>query len=251
MDQRLVKHMRHWMRRDASWQEYLPGKQEIYLPLTTTIPACSFRISRHHHAMHCPACRQTLHESVPACPHCGFDLAATVRVLGAAPQLEFPLTDFTGALDPAIKHNVTEALRAMTRKFPQLRFAAVVSHVDTRIPLAAHAFWLFNLGGLSAQQEAGNTCRLVLLEFDVTNARAACMIGYGLEPFIPQDALDRIAAAALPDLQRQDVAAAIIAALQCARKEFATVAETIPRGFGLSEGGQTSSTGNEEAAFAY
>lgn len=201
--------------------------------------------------MHCPACRQTLHENVPACPHCGFDLAATVRVLGAAPQLEFPLTDFTGALDPAIKHNVTEALLEMMRKFPQLRFAAVIGHVDARIPLAAHAFWLFNLGGLSMQQESGNQCRLVLLELDVANSRAACMIGYGLEPFIPQDALNRIAAAALPDMLRHDHAAAVIAALQCARAEFATVAETIPRGFGLSDGGQSASAGNEEAAFAY
>ncbi len=201
--------------------------------------------------MHCPACRQTLHENVPACSNCGFDLAATVRVLGAAPQLEFPLTDFTGALDPAIKHNVTEALLEMMRKFPQLRFAAVIGHVDARIPLAAHAFWLFNLGGLSMQQESGNQCRLVLLELDMANSRAACMIGYGLEPFIPQDALDCIANAAILDLSRGNIEAAILAALKAAQTEFTTASQSTSRAFGLPDAEQTAAAGNENAAFAY
>lgn len=201
--------------------------------------------------MRCPACRQTLHESLPACPHCAFDLAATIRVLGAAPILEFPFTDLTSILSPEEKQSVTTALLELTQKFPQLRFAAIITQVDARIPLAAHAFWLFNLGGLSAPQESGNQCRLVLLELDTANSRAACMIGYGLEPFLPLDVLDGIANAALPDMQRHDHAAAIIAALQCARSEFAALAEAMSRRLGLTEGGEHGGATNEDAAFAY
>ena len=201
--------------------------------------------------MRCPACQLPLHEFAPACAHCSFDLAVAARIFGAPPQMEFPLTDPAGAIGPAKKRAVTMALLEMSQTFPQLSFAAVLVQVDAQIPLPAHTFWLFNTGGLTAPQESGGLCRLVLLELDVTNSRAACMIGYGLEPFIPQTVLDRIAAAALPDLQRQDHAAAILAALQCARTEFAAVAETITRGFGLSVGGQTAGARSEEAAFAY
>ena len=201
--------------------------------------------------MRCPACRQLLHESVPACSHCGFDLAATIRVLGAAPQLEYPLTDFTGALDPSKIKSVTASLLAMTQTFPQLRFAAVICPVDARIPLAAHAFWLFNVGGLNSSHESGSNCRLVLLELDVTNSRAACMIGYGLEPFLPQDALDRIADAALPGLQKGDLPSAILASLKMAQMEFAAVSQSIAQASGENKATHVVASGSDEAAFAY
>lgn len=201
--------------------------------------------------MRCPACRLSLQENAPACPHCSFDLAATVRVLGAAPILEFPLTDFTGALSLAKKHSVTAALLEMTQTFPQLRFAAVICQVDAQIPLPAHAFWLFNNGNLTSPQESGRLCRLVLLELDVPNARAACMIGYGLEPFIPQDALDRIAVAALPNLQNGDPASAILAAMKLMRLEFAAVCQSITHAFGLPDAGQATTAMSVEAEFAY
>ena len=201
--------------------------------------------------MHCPACQQPLHEQAPACPHCAFDLAAAGRVFGAPLELEFPLTDLAGVLGAWKRRSVSEALLGMSQTFPQLHFAAVIAQVEARVPLAAHTFWLFNTGGLSAPQESGGLCRLVLLELDVANARAACMIGYGLEPFVPQDALDRIAAAALTDLTKGDAASAIFAALEVARAEFATVSQTIPRAFGLADAGQTAGAGSEEAVFAY
>ena len=166
-------------------------------------------------------------------------------------MLEHPLTDLVAALGAMKKRAVREALLGMSRTFPQLSFAAVLAQVETRVPLAAHAFWLFNTGGLTAAQESGGLCRLVLLELDVPNARAACMIGYGLEPFVPQDALDRIAGAALPDLQKGDPAAAILAALETARTEFAAVSQNIPRAFGLADTGQTASAGGSKEAFAY
>ncbi len=201
--------------------------------------------------MRCPACRQSLLESVPACPHCGFDLAATIRVLGAAPVLEFPLSDFAGALSPAKKNSVTAALLEMTQTFPQLRFAVVICKVDVQIPLAAHAFWLFNTGGLTSPHESGSLCKLVLLELDVSNSRAACMIGYGLEPFVPQDAMDRIADAAIPGLQKGDSAAAIIGAIEMTRVELATVCQSITQAFSQVNAGQTAAAGSEDTAFAY
>lgn len=139
----------------------------------------------------------------------------------------------------------------MTQIFPQLNFSVVLSHVDAQIPLPAHAFWLFNGGGLASPQQSGNLCRLVLLDLDPTNARAACMIGYGLEPFIPPDALDRIALAAIPGLQAVDVSSAILAALESARTELAAVSQAISQSNGLANKEQTMMAGNDEAEYAY
>jgi uncharacterized membrane protein YgcG len=201
--------------------------------------------------MHCPACHQLLHEHSAACSYCGFDLAAAGRAFGEPPELEFPLSDLTGRLSLLAKRALREELLRMSRRFPQLSFAVVLASLNARTPLPAHAFWLFNTGGMTAPQEAGGMCRLVLLELDVPNARAACMIGYGLEPFVPQETLDSIADAALPDLEAGDPAAAVLAAMETARTAFATVSQTIPRAFGLSDAGQTAAAGSEEAAYAY
>lgn len=201
--------------------------------------------------MRCPCCRRPLPEQGPACPHCEFSLASAAQYFGELPKLEFPLTDLAAALSFRKKRSVREALLGMTQVFPQLRFAAVLARSDPRVPLGAHAFWLFNLGGLTAAQESGGLCRLVLLVLDVENARAACMIGYGLEPFVPEESLDRVAAAALPDLQRKAHAAALIAALHRLRTELATVARTIPRGCESFETGPSAGVPGERPAFAY
>ena len=201
--------------------------------------------------MLCPCCRQPLPEQAPACPHCEFSHASAAQYFGELPKLEFPLTDLAGVLGSWKKRAVRDALLGMSRVFPQLSFAAVLAESDARVPLGSHAFWLFNSGGLNAAQESGGRCRLVLLVLDVQNTRAACMIGYGLEPFVPQETLERVAAAALPDLKRQDHAAAVIAALHCARTEFATVAQTIPHEIELFESGQTAGATGETSAFAY
>jgi len=201
--------------------------------------------------MRCPCCRRPLPEQAPACPHCEFSLASAAQYFGELPKLEFPLTDLAVALGLRKRRSVRDALLGMSQVFPQLSFAAVLAKSDARVPLGAHAFWLFNLGGLSAAQESGGLCRLVLLVLDVENTRAACMIGYGLEPFVPEESLDRVAAAALPDLQRKAHAAAVIAALHRARTEFATVAKTIPRGSQSSEAGQPAGIPGERPVFAY
>lgn len=201
--------------------------------------------------MRCPCCRQPLADQAPACPHCEFNLASAGQYFGQPPTLEFPLTDLAGVLGFGQRRPVRDALLAMSTTFPQLSFAAVLVKSDARVPLGAHAFWLFNAGALTAAQDSGEHCRLVLLLLDVAHTRAACAIGYGLEPFIPQEALDRIAAAALPDLQRGKCTPAIFASLECARREFAAVAETIPRAFGLSGGEPGPDSTNEAAAFAF
>ncbi len=77
------------------------------------------------------------------------------------------------------------------------------------------------------------------------------MIGYGLEPFVPQDTLDRIADAALPGLQNGDPASAILAALVMARMEFAAVSQSIAQASGENKATHVATSESDEAAFAY
>jgi hypothetical protein len=201
--------------------------------------------------MRCPSCRQSLPEEAPACPHCQFNLVSAGHFFGQAPELEFPLTDLAGVLSPWKRRAVRDGLLAMSSSFPQLSFAAVLSESDARLPLAAHAFWLCNAGGLTAPQESGGKCLLVLLVLDVKHTRAACTIGYGLEPFVSPEALDRIAAAALPELQKGAPAGAILAALEAARTELVTVSLAIPRAFGLMAAEDAMAPGSDQPAFAF
>lgn len=202
--------------------------------------------------MHCPSCQQPLDERAPACPFCGFNLDAALREFGPTPALEHPLTDLASALGPLARRRVRAALLGMSVPFPQIVFAAVLAREEPQTALGARAFWLFNSGGLSAPREAGGLCRLVLLVLDVANQRAACMVGYGLEPFLAQEILDRIAGAALPGLQDRDPAAAVLAALESARFELAAVSRAIPLAFGLPGAKSPApAAGGENAAFAY
>jgi hypothetical protein len=103
---------------------------------------------------------------------------------------------------------------------------------------------------LVSAQESGGLCRLVLLVLDTAQPRAACMIGYGLEPFVPPDAIDRIAAAAANDLPTGHPATAILKALEAARVELAKVWQTMPRAVQQAQP-QPSTAVSEAEAFAY
>jgi hypothetical protein len=200
--------------------------------------------------MRCPCCRQTLFGSAPECPHCQFSFASAGPFFGEIPRLQFPLTDLAGVLSSWNKRKVRRSLLEMAAVFPQVKFAAVLLNADARVRLGAQAFWLFNSGTLVPAQESGDLCRLVLLVLDASRPRAACMIGYGLEPFVPPEAIDRIAAAAANELRNGSPAAAILKALEGARFEFARVWQAMPRG--LQQGQPEPSTlVDETEVFVY
>jgi hypothetical protein len=200
--------------------------------------------------MRCPCCRQPLLSPVPECPHCQFSFASAAQYFGGGTQLEFPLSDPAGKLGFRQKRKVCRMLLAMASVFPQLKFAAVLIQADAKVPFPAQAFWLFNGGALIPAQESGSLCRLVLLVLDAAQPRAICMVGYGLEPFIPPDALNRIAASAAKELQSGDPASAILQALAALRVELARVCQAMPR---VKQPAQTESpvVPGEAEAFAY
>ena len=199
--------------------------------------------------MLCPACRQLIQEQAPACPHCGFDLTAAERHFGAAPQIKGDITDFAGVLSDSDTRLIRDTVEKQQARFPQLRFAAVIARVPPQMPMRAYTFWLFNQPGLNGPMDKGSACRLVLLAVDADERRIACMVGYGLEPFVGEDALGRIMNAALPALREQDYACAIADAIDQAGTELADISRRIPAAFGLCDNQGEEFKGGE--IFAY
>ena len=201
--------------------------------------------------MQCPVCYQALPTQSGFCQHCGFQLDDASSAFGAVPALDPEITDMAGVLGASGQRRVRAAVKRAQRTFPQLKFSAVVARLPDDSPLRAITFWIFNLGRLSTPLEAGGACRLVLFLVDTAEQRASCMVGYGLEPFFPEQNLARVAQAAVPAMQKEDYAKAVIAMIARAVEELTTVASALPQE--AMDRAKAASKGHEqtEDAFVY
>ncbi len=163
--------------------------------------------------MRCPACQSQSIGDETACPRCGFSIGIVDRMLGAAQPLDTPVADLSGALKAAETRRIAAVVKRIEHRYPQAQLALVVSPVPADVPLAVYIFWLFNRGRISSAVEREGDNHLVLLLIDPGEAkggRAACMIGYGLEPLIEQSQLDQCLAHIKPELTAGDHAGAAI-----------------------------------------
>lgn len=196
--------------------------------------------------MLCPSCQQRVFEQSPACPACGFTLAAADRVFGIPPQLKPGLSDLAAALRTSEEKRIAESMKQFAQEFPQVPLACVLMRIPREIPLPVYAFWLFNRSGLTSPMDTGGSCRLLFLLLDVEHHRAVSMVGYGLEPFVTRLALEDIARAAIPAMEQNDPAKAVRDSLSSAGQELALIADDIPLAFGLRPLGQEDEADEDE-----
>lgn len=204
--------------------------------------------------MRCPACQIEIIETTEACPQCNFSLPALERVMGFAPSLKPDVTDMADELTGKELKMVRKAVARFQKRFPQVRCAVVASATPEKVSLPLYVFWLFNKGGLSSMVERGGANRLVLIVLDPSAQKLACMIGYGLEPFISEGRLAACLQAALPFLASDEPGAGLCACIQQLEIHLAEVAESLNQTFGLGDEyehlEQLLDTGNA-AALAY
>jgi uncharacterized membrane protein YgcG len=200
--------------------------------------------------MRCPSCHAPLQERSSCCPQCQFDLESAGRGFGLCPVLQAPLTDLAEALSPHQARVMQKALAAFPQRFPQMLFHVVIAKLPEEQKVGAVAFWLFNQGGLCTPMEKGGSCQDALLLLDVEHDRAACIIGYGLEPFVSQETLDQITQAALPALHRKQCHVAVHDVLRKAGEVFAAACASTPGTFGLNAH-DIYDAPHQEGAFAY
>lgn len=184
--------------------------------------------------MECPACKAPTLESAAACA-CGFTMAALDKLLGIPPALQDTVTDLTNEFTRGEVRRIEREVDRLERLFPQLRFSIVSAEVPENATLALYAFWLFNRGGLTAATERGSQNRLIMLALDPKAGRAACMIGYGLEPFVGEPRLTSALHAALPALAADQPGKAVLSFLSEMERQLAECTSELHRTFGIGD----------------
>ncbi|SKB04847.1 TLP18.3, Psb32 and MOLO-1 founding protein of phosphatase [Prosthecobacter debontii] len=184
--------------------------------------------------MRCPACQTPALELDPACRQCGLTLEGLSQTLGLPPLLEPPLSDMTGTLSSGEERSARAVIQTLHQTFPQLSFAVVIQEWPADIAPALMAFWLFNKGSLFSAVEKGGDNHGVLLLLDPSQRRSAAMVGYGLEPFIPELSLEICLTAASGSLAKGRCGAAIEAFVRELERQLRTVLNALPKTFGLA-----------------
>lgn len=185
--------------------------------------------------MRCPACRHPALEHDQACTQCGFSLDALAQSMGIPPMLSGPVADVAKVLSKGRRHSVQRAVHALHQRFPQVSFASVLADLSPEVPLALHAFWLFNKGSLFSAVERGGDNRGVLFLVDVPRSRAVAMIGYGLEPFVNETILEVCLNAASGSLAKEDFAASIESFIRELERQLTTIVQQLPQALGYVE----------------
>jgi len=164
--------------------------------------------------MQCPYCRTLLIETSKECPSCQLSLHAANSLLGPLPRTIRGLTDTIGLLDKGEDQKINRVLTEIGRKFPQVNIHVMLAKFDPKFPISTHLFWLFNHGDFCATESKGGKNHDILLGLDSKNGKIGLIVGYGLEPFLPQKALDHTLEKAQPSLAAQDFAGAILIVLE-------------------------------------
>ena len=184
--------------------------------------------------MRCPNCKTPVGEFQAVCDQCGFHLGVADDWFGSLPPPGPGLVDAAEVLTPSRRRRIEQGLDDLGRRFPQIRVHALTLKLPAKLDLANSVFWLFNRGGFCAEDQRGGRNHDVLLVLDAANDRAACMVGYGLEPFLPDGALDRLATSLQRRLRKQKSAGALEAAIGDLEDLLEGAHRRTIRGFGLA-----------------
>ncbi len=163
--------------------------------------------------MRCPACQQPITEDAASCPQCSFVFESLDRFLGIPPPVTSSVNDILRVLSRSERRRVLDEIERFEVRFPQLRMVVVTCNSPQGVPLTGYTYWLFNRNQAVSAMERGGANLMVMLCIDANQGKAACMIGYGLEPFLREEVLTEALGAAGANLDRREYAAAVAAFL--------------------------------------
>ena len=108
------------------------------------------------------------------------------------------VADTTRSLKPTEQNKLRNRITGMQRRFPQLALQIVMHQFPEEHPFSMHVFWLFNAASFAGDGNRGKDNHALLLAIDPTRGEAAIMPGYGLEPFLGEEAVDHLLEMASP-----------------------------------------------------
>jgi len=150
------------------------------------------RARRLHRPMRCPYCSHPLAETAVECLHCHLTLDRATAILGAVPRISRGVCDTTGTLSKKEAQKIAKLGGKLAWTFPQISLHVLLHHFPQEHPFSLHVFWLFNCGGLSTESSRGENNHAILLAIDPRQGRSALTVGYGLEPFLSDEAMDHL-----------------------------------------------------------
>jgi hypothetical protein len=184
--------------------------------------------------MRCPYCRTRLTELVVECPACRLTLDRATALLGPIPRLGLGVADLAGVLPNGDAAKIAKAVSRLMWTFPQISLHVLLHVFPEDHPFDLHVFWLCNCGGFAnASQKAGEN-RTILLALDPAKGRSALTVGYGLEPFLGDEALNHLLELAEPAWLAGEWTRGILEVIAGLDRLLESAALEVATGFGLS-----------------
>lgn len=183
--------------------------------------------------MRCPYCRARLTETAVECPKCVLTLDRASALLGAVPRLGRGVCDTTGALKRAEMQKLAKACGKLSWHFPQVTLNILLHEFPKEHPFDLHVFWIFNCGGFSTENSKGGENHSILLALDPVQGRSALTVGYGLEPFLSDDAMDHLLELSEPAWRTRDWMRGIMEIIAGLDRLLESAALGVAAGFGL------------------
>jgi len=150
-------------------------------------------------------------------------------------MLRARIYDSTRLLGTLGTRRVRTAIERLQRRYPQIDPHVLLREFPDPHPFELQVFWLFNAAGLSSEDQKGSANRAVLLAIDPPHGRAAIMVGYGLEPFLSDEALDRLLEMADPAWRAGKYSDGILTVLRGLDNLLAGAVDSMPETLGLTE----------------
>ena len=153
--------------------------------------------------------------------------------MGPIPRLESGgFTDFTGSLSKTECRRIEKSRTHFHRHFPQIKIQIIISRLRQDFPVSVTLFWLFNLGGFGQEDQKLGKNRDVLIAVDPQKSQISLTTGYGLEPFLSNNAIDGILQDSTLFFQTGDIASGLEKLLESLSNHLAEICKDASRCLG-------------------
>ncbi|WP_265593874.1 TPM domain-containing protein [Haloferula sp. BvORR071] len=184
--------------------------------------------------MRCPYCRNPLAETAVECLHCHLTLDRATAILGAVPRLGQGIFDSCRVLSKKEVQKIVKSGSKLTWQFPQTQLHVLLHEFPREHPFALHVFWVFNCGGFSTESHRGPDNHAILLALDPVQGKSALTVGYGLEPFLSDEAMDHLLELSEPAWKNGEWSRGILDVIAGLERLLESAALEVAAGFGLS-----------------
>jgi hypothetical protein len=183
----------------------------------------------------CPYCHTPLRETSPECSGCQMDLEKLARAMGPTPVILAGISDGCNLFSRPETKRLSKVISAYQSRFPQCRLHVITRIFDQKAELPPIIFWIFNRADLSEGTSKQGKNRDIVILIEPKRKQAAMIVGYGLEPILPQQALDQIIERAQPYLTSGEYLAGMEIAIEGLSELLKSVSQELSQSLGLQK----------------